>query len=114
METLMKENTRKARCMDRVGTCGILGNTMKDNGRRASRTVTVFGEGGRLTHTSDNGKITSLMGLVSTLGVTETSTRESGKLACGMVKEVTSLLRAMPMLENTNGVKQKDMANTYG
>jgi len=79
METHMKENIRKARCMGRAGMCGIPVSIMRDNGRRVSRTVMVFGVVGRVIHTSDNGKTTSLMDSVSTLGVMEMSMKESGR-----------------------------------
>jgi len=81
METHMKENTKKVKFMDKAGMSGKLVNIMKANGRRVSRTDTVFGVEDNLTHTSDNGKTISPTGSVSTPGVTEMSMKESGKHA---------------------------------
>ena len=51
MGTHTRESTRKARSMGRESMYGIQVNTTRDNGRRASRTVTEFGAGDRATRT---------------------------------------------------------------
>ena len=79
METHMKENIGKARCTGRAGMCGLPVSIMRDSGRRASRMVMVSGVVRKMIHTSDNGKTTSLMDSVSTLGVMEMSMKESGR-----------------------------------
>lgn len=51
MGTHTRESIRKAKSMGKGGMCGIPVNTTRDNGRRASRTVTEFGVGDRATRT---------------------------------------------------------------